>query len=200
LADLLTEEDQAKLASPAERLTLAIDVANRQIFQKAIEDKSLKGMGTTVTALLVNGGRYYVAHVGDSRAYLIRDGKIKRTTRDHSWVNEHIEMGLINEEQAKHHFLRNIITRSVGYQPELQVDLSGEAYRENDCFLLCSDGLSGLIDDDELLKVIREGDETLSEIPARLVKLACDHGGDDNITVVIIRVSSSAAASTQESA
>ncbi len=168
------------------KLTHAIRLAGRRIYEKAKEQPEYHGMGTTVVVLLVRNGNAYVAHVGDSRVYLVREGRIEQVTEDHSLIAEKIRHGLITPEEAKNHKMRNVITRSLGYQEDVEVDLSVRAVRRGDTFLLCSDGLSGLVEEDELLDhVVR-----MSPQPAAraLTELACQRGGDDNITTIIATV------------
>jgi protein phosphatase len=143
-------------------------------------------MGTTALALLVDEGNAFVAHVGDSRAYRIREGRIEQLTEDHSLVNEKIRAGLLTPEEAKNHKLKNIITRSLGYMEDVEIDLQVCAVRRGDRFLLCSDGLSGLVEAGEMGEYAL--DMGPQEASRRLIELACERGGDDNITVVILRI------------
>lgn len=168
------------------KLSHAIRLAGRRIFEKAKEQPEYHGMGTTVVVLLVRSGNAYVAHVGDSRVYMVRDGGIEQITEDHSLIAEKIRHGLITPEEAKNHKMRNVITRSLGYQEDVEVDLSVRAVRRGDAFLLCSDGLSGLVEDPELLDhVLQDGPQPAAR---KLIELACQRGGDDNITTVIATV------------
>jgi PPM family protein phosphatase len=166
-------------------LRQAVEAACARIFQTAQAQPDLAGMGTTVTAALVDGGAAFVAHVGDSRCYLVREGRIYQVSEDHSLVNEQLKAGAISAEEAKHSRFKNIITRSVGFEPQVQVDLMGVELQANDALVLCCDGLSNLVDDPEILQVV---DETpVPDAPARLIALANARGGDDNITVIVIR-------------
>jgi protein phosphatase len=163
----------------------AVESACLSIFNAAQEDPRLAGMGTTVIALLVKGDQAYLAHVGDSRAYLIRGELIQQVSEDHSLVNEQIKAGMITPEEAKHSRYRNIITRSVGFEEEVQVDVMGLLLEPGDTFVLCSDGLANLVDAEELRDLVwRTSVETA---PRRLVDLANDRGGDDNITVIVVQ-------------
>lgn len=168
------------------RLREAIDRACLTIFERSQQEPALTGMGTTLTALLLRGGQALVAHVGDSRAYLIRDGEIEQITEDHSLVNEQLKAGILTEEQAKHSPYKNIITRSVGFESHVVVDTDALAVQKGDTFLLCSDGLTNLVDDDEIVSHCME--LPLEELPGALIWLANDRGGDDNITVVAVRM------------
>jgi protein phosphatase len=169
-----------------EKLRYAVRLAGKRIYEKALEEPEYKGMGTTCLALLVAAGNAYLAHVGDSRGYLVREGRIEQLTEDHSLVNEKIKAGLLTPEQAKTHKLKNIITRSLGYMEDVEVDLQVRALRRGDRYVLCSDGLSNLMDTAEI------GDAVLEYGPQesvrRLIQIACDRGGDDNITTIVARV------------
>lgn len=169
-----------------ERLRFAIREAGRRIFEQALYDESLKGMGTTAVAVLVNGSKAYVANVGDSRGYFIREGKIEQMTEDHSLVSEQIKAGVLSADDAKKHRLKNIITRSVGYQEEVESDLKVRELKVGDQILLCSDGLSNLVEDREILAQLQG--HSLKEACEKLVHLANVRGGDDNVTVVVVEV------------
>ncbi len=164
----------------------AVEAACATIFQTAQGSPDLAGMGTTVTAALVDGRMAFIAHVGDSRCYLLRGTRIYQVSEDHSLVNEQLKAGAISVDEAKHSRFKNIITRSVGFEQQVQVDLMGVELEKDDMLLVCCDGLSNLVDDAEILGVV-EG-STFEEIPARLIELANERGGDDNITVVVVRV------------
>lgn len=160
--------------------------AGAKIVAKAEEDKALRGMGTTVIALHMDGKRALLGHVGDSRAYLYRDGILEQLTEDHSLVNEQVKSGLITAEEAKTHQFKNIITRSVGVTPEVEVDVVTKKLRPGDAYLLCSDGLSNLVDAKEMEKELRDREPLLAA--KNLVDLANKRGGDDNITLVLVEV------------
>jgi PPM family protein phosphatase len=167
-----------------EMLDLAIKDASARIFAESASNPALEGMGTTVTLLLTHGGLAYVAHVGDSRLYMMRDKELIQVTEDHSLVNEQIKAGFITEEEAAHSRFRNIITRSVGFESQVSADTFSLKMQPNDLFLLCSDGLNGMVDDERIGKTIRRG--KLSSIPVRLVSAANEMGGEDNITVILV--------------
>lgn len=169
-----------------DRLRFAIKEAGRRIFDQALYDEALKGMGTTTVAALINDGKAFIANVGDSRGYLIRNGKIEQVTEDHSLVGEQVKAGILSAHDARAHRLKNIITRSVGYQEEVESDVSERALQPGDKILLCSDGLSNLVEDSEMQQVVTQ--YPLSEACERLVELANQKGGDDNITVILIQV------------
>jgi serine/threonine protein phosphatase PrpC len=169
-----------------ERLRYAIRLAGKRIFEKANAEPEYRGMGTTCLVLLVDGPNAFVAHVGDSRGYLVRDGRIEQLTEDHSLVNERIRAGLLTPEQARHHKLKNIITRSLGYTEDVEIDIQVRAVRRGDKFLLCSDGLSNLVEPAELGETVRSMNP--QDAARQLVQMACSRGGDDNVTAVITRV------------
>ncbi len=184
--ELAVEEDDGPVEIAREKLRYAIRLAGKRIFEKATEEPEYKGMGTTCLALLIDGGNAYIAHVGDSRGYCVRDGRIEQLTEDHSLVNEKIKAGLLTPEEAKNHKLKNIITRSLGYMEDVEIDIGVRAVRRGDRYILCSDGLSNLVEASEM------GEAALDHGPQegarRLIELACSRGGDDNITVVVVRV------------
>lgn len=169
-----------------EKLRYAIRLAGKRIFEKATAEPEYKGMGTTALALVIEGSNFLIAHVGDSRGYLLREGRIEQLTEDHSLVNEKVKAGVLTAEEAKTHKLRNIITRSLGYMEEVEVDIQVRAVRRGDKFMLCSDGLSNLVSTAEIGEMMqRHGPQQASR---KLVQLACERGGDDNVTVVTVRV------------
>jgi serine/threonine protein phosphatase PrpC len=178
--------DSALQDSPLpEVIRSAVERACLTIFNTAQEDPRLAGMGTTVISLLVRGDHAFFAHVGDSRAYLIRGDLIQQISEDHSLVNEQIKAGMITPEEAKHSRYKNIITRSVGFEEEVQVDVMGLVCEAGDTFLLCSDGLANMVEDRELLEIVRK--TGIEEVPRKLVEVANERGGDDNITVVVVQ-------------
>jgi serine/threonine protein phosphatase PrpC len=168
------------------KITHAIRLAGRRIFEKAKEQPEYHGMGTTAVVLVIDGGNAFVAHVGDSRIYMLRENRLEQVTEDHSLIAEKIRHGLITPEEAKNHRMRNVITRSLGYQEDVEVDLTVRAVRRGDQFLLCSDGLSGHVEDDEIEQHLLN--YRPQEAARRLIELACERGGEDNITVVISRM------------
>ncbi len=171
---------------PGEMLKYAIRLASQKIFEEANKNPHLRGMGTTAVSLLIRDDNGYIAHVGDSRAYLIREGEIKQLTTDHSLVTEQLKAGFITEEELKHHKLKNIITRSVGFQSDVEVDLLIRDLEPGDHFLLCSDGLTNLVNDEDLLKIVSKNSPKAS--CQKLIELANKKGGDDNVTVVVTAI------------
>lgn len=170
-----------------DRLKYAIEVAGQKIYDQALYDPELKGMGTTITTVIVDGKSAYIANVGDSRVYLLRGDEIKQLTEDHSLVSEQMKAGLISEQDAKKHSLKNIITRSVGYQEEVEIDLEKIELQSGDYLLLCSDGLTNMVDDENIFKTVNEAKDIQSSC-RQLVDQANENGGDDNITVVICQI------------
>jgi protein phosphatase len=165
--------------------------AGAAIFDAAQTDTEMAGMGTTLTALLIHRGRANLAHVGDSRCYLYRDGRCQQITDDHSWVSEQVRAGLLSEAEARESKFKHVITRSVGFEREVMVDASALPVMPGDCLLLCSDGLSNYLDAGELAKVMVS--RFYQQVPSLLIGLANDRGGEDNITVVLVQVANDAA-------
>jgi protein phosphatase len=181
-------EGESDSDEPAEaQLSRILREANRRIYELAVSDDSHRGMGTTVTAAKVTGDEVSLGHVGDSRAYRLRDGELEQLTRDHSLVAELERSGQITPEAAEHHPQRSIITRALGPEPDVQVDTYTLAGRDGDLFLICSDGLTSMISDDELGSILRSAD-SLEDAAESLVRAANQSGGKDNITVVMFRL------------
>jgi PPM family protein phosphatase len=181
--------EQASSASPSdpESLVQIVTAANSAIFEKARADSGLRGMGTTCTLALVDGDRALIAHVGDSRAYLLSDGALEQLTEDHTLVSRMVREGKIRPEEAQHHPQRSIITRALGVDSEVEVDLLDIELHLGDRLLICSDGLSSLVGDDSIQTSLREISDP-QEAAERLVAQANDAGGDDNITVIILEM------------
>jgi PPM family protein phosphatase len=181
-------EGESDSGEPAEvQLARMLREANRRIYDLAVADESHRGMGTTLTAAKVTGDEISLAHVGDSRAYRMRDGELEQLTKDHSLVAELERSGQITPEAAEHHPQRSIITRALGPEPDVEVDTYTVTAREGDLFLLCSDGLTSMISDDEIGSILRSAD-SLDAAADALVRAANQSGGKDNITVVLFRV------------
>jgi len=181
------EEGATGDGTPEQRLTSLVREANRRIFEMAVADDSKRGMGTTLTAAILEGDEVTVAHVGDSRAYRMRDGDLDQLTHDHSLVAELERSGQISPEDAEHHPQRSIITRALGPEPDVEVDAHTHTARPGDLYVICSDGLTGMISDDEMASILR-GTSSLDEAAESLVKAANQSGGKDNITVVLFSV------------
>lgn len=168
-------------------LVSAVEHANARVFAAANADKSMTGMGTTFTGLLVVEDRLALAHVGDSRAYLLRGGRLVQLTRDHTYLDALIRRGLITPEDAARSEHQHVITRAVGTEPALTVDGCLVAAMPGDTFLLASDGLHGVVRDDDIAATLL-GEFDVTRAATRLIERACDAGGPDNITVVLLRV------------
>lgn len=164
----------------------AIESACSTIYQAARREPSLTGMGTTVTAVVLAGQAAFVAHVGDSRCYLARGTRIYQVSEDHSLVNEQVKAGAITADEARHSRFKNIITRSVGFESDVAVDLIAIEVQPGDRLVVCCDGLSNLVSDEEILEVVQTSQ--LDDAPQRLIDLANERGGDDNITVVVVHI------------
>lgn len=171
-------------AEPVSVIKNAIQEANYAILEKAKTDIDLEGMGTTVVVVTINGSELCVANVGDSRLYVIGD-KIQQITKDHSYVQEMVRRGELNEKDARVHPDRNIITRAVGGGSQLEVDFFEVELQETDRILMCSDGLTDMIEDEEIFRILKEKESTAEGIEC-LVETANENGGNDNITVVVI--------------
>jgi PPM family protein phosphatase len=185
-ADAFEEASAADAAAEAQ-LARILREANRRIYDLAVTDESRRGMGTTLTAAKVHDEEVSLGHVGDSRAYRLRDGELEQITRDHSLVAELERSGQITPEAAEHHPQRSIITRALGPEPDVEVDTYTLSGRADDLFLLCSDGLTSMISDDEVAAILRTS-ETLDAAADSLIKAANQSGGKDNITVVLFRL------------
>ncbi|MDF1566285.1 MAG: Stp1/IreP family PP2C-type Ser/Thr phosphatase [Deltaproteobacteria bacterium] len=170
----------------------AIHLACAEIFDLAQSQAEKRGMGTTTVLILKAGSKAIIGHVGDSRAYLLRNEKAYQLTEDHTLVNAQLKQGLISKEEAKRAAFQNVITRSVGYQRSVQVDTLLTDLLPGDRYLLCSDGLSGYVREDEYAKFLGAG--TAGELPEKLLKLANHRGGKDNITAIILEVEGEATA------
>ena len=180
--------DEADLPAPARRVLNAIRLANQEIVRSVREDSSMRGMGTTVVIVHVQGSRAYIGSVGDSRAYLVRDGGLLQLTSDHTLVNEQVRAGALSTQEARRHPARNILTRAVDSQEDVEPDLVEQELRPGDFLLLCSDGLTTMVEDADILRTILAHQDDPRAGCRALVDLANDHGGDDNVTVVLARV------------
>jgi protein phosphatase len=181
-----------------QRIDELIQEANRRIFDRASTDPSASGMGTTMTVALVEGMTVAIGHVGDSRAYLVRGDQMEQLTEDHSLVNELLKSGKLSEEEAQVHPQRSVITRAVGTDPDVDVDGFTIEAEEGDVFLICSDGLSDMVEDEEILEVLHQNREDLDKAVKALVAAANRGGGEDNITAVAFRISSEAPPSLED--
>lgn len=186
LRDTLTRE---KNAPPGSTLERAMKTAGIRIFGQAEKDPELRGMGTTLTALLVNADtKGTLVHVGDSRCYRWRSGKLTLLTEDHSWVWEQRKAGLLTDSEATTHPMRNVITRSVGHGGESNPDIFSVDVAPGDAFMLCSDGLCGYVTDAEIGAHWGPVADNPAAAVDQLIALALDHGGEDNVTVVALHI------------
>lgn len=166
-------------------LERTLNKACTEIYEKSLENPDLKGMGTTASCVYINNNKAHCGHVGDSRIYMIRCGIIYQLSVDHSLVSEQLKAGLITQKMAENHQLKNVITRSIGYQEEEFVDTFTQQLERGDLLLICSDGLHGKISDQEIVEICNQD---VSSSPDKLIDLANARGGEDNITAIVIEV------------
>ncbi|MGE0764743.1 MAG: Stp1/IreP family PP2C-type Ser/Thr phosphatase [Bdellovibrionales bacterium] len=184
--DFIRERGPDALKTPKKLLVEAYREASARIHHKSTyESPELMGMGTTMVLMLAVNERAYIANVGDSRCYLFRAPYLWQITEDHSLINEQIKAGVILEEEAGHVLGRNVITRSVGFEREVMADIIERPIQDGDMFLLCSDGLSGLVSNDRIADVCKKG--ALKEMAQKCVAEAKRAGGDDNVSVILVR-------------
>jgi protein phosphatase len=181
------ESGLGDVGSPEERLAGRVREANRQIYDRSRSEHGREGMGTTLTAAYLDDGNVAIAHVGDSRAYLFRDGELTRLTRDHSLVDELVRRGKLTEEQAAEHPQRSIITRALGPEPDVEVDTWTYPVRSGDVLLLCSDGLTSMVSEARIAAILGSA-QSLDQAGDHLIREANEAGGRDNITVVLCRI------------
>jgi PPM family protein phosphatase len=181
-----------------DRIDALIQEANRRIFARASTDPAASGMGTTMTVALVEGMTVAIGHVGDSRAYLVRGEQMEQLTDDHSLVNELVKTGKLSAEEAQAHPQRSVITRAVGTDPDVDVDGFTIEAEDGDVFLICSDGLSDMIDDEEILELVHRNRDDLDKAVRSLVAAANRGGGEDNITAVAFRISAEEAPNLED--
>lgn len=170
------------------RLRESVERANERVFQEAESNPERHGMGTTLSALLIHGDCMYVAQVGDSRIYLLRDRNLIQVTDDHSLVAEQVKSGFITEEEARNHSMKNLITRAVGIKDSVKVDLFATRVKQGDTLLICSDGLSNLVEFDQICRMMAM--EKVQGVARILVGNAIENGGTDNVTAVVVRIMS----------
>jgi len=184
LAAAALEDTDSGSSSGQERVVSLIQEANRRVYARANTDPATSGMGTTMTVALVEGQVVTIGHVGDSRAYLVRAGRLEQLTEDHSLVNELLKSGKLSPQEAETHPQRSVITRAVGTDPDVDVDAFRVDALEGDVFLLCSDGLTDMVDDEGILDVVERYHDDLDRVAKSLVSAANRGGGEDNITVI----------------
>ena len=172
------------------RLITGIKLANRKIYDRALSSRELHGMGTTVVGLLYAPKRnqVYVAHVGDSRCYRVRNGSIEQLTRDHSLINEYLQAMPELPTEQRDNLPKNVITRALGMHDQVQVDTRIDTPHPGDVYVLCSDGLSGMLNDQEIAEIVTAAGDDLEGASKQLIDRANEHGGEDNVTAVVVRV------------
>ena len=171
-----------------ERVAALMQEANRRVYERSSKDSAVSGMGTTMTVALVQEGEVVVGHVGDSRAYRLRDGRLEQLTEDHSLVAELMRDGKLSPEEAETHPQRSVITRVLGTDPDVDADIDRVDARPGDVFLLCSDGLTSMVGDEAILRIVEENRQDLEAAARALVQTANRSGGEDNITVVFFEI------------
>lgn len=180
-------KEEKNLRYDENRLVTAIKFSNQRIFEASAREARFKGMGTTIVTAFFTQGGAYLGHVGDSRGYRIRDHKIEQITEDHSLLNDYIKANkLVTEEEIENFPHKNVIVRALGMKDTVQVDINRLDPTEGDVYLLCSDGLSGMISDPMILEIV-EGSDNLEEACEVLIQAANDAGGNDNITVAMVQ-------------
>ena len=182
-----------------EQVVTLIQSANRSVYERSSEDASVSGMGTTMTVAVVDGRGVTIGHVGDSRAYLARSGRLEQLTEDHSLVSELVRAGKLSPEEAENHPQRSVITRALGTDPDVDVDAFTVAPEEGDVFLICSDGLTTMVGDEAIAQVLDANRGNLDGAAKELIRLANKAGGEDNITVVAFELSDAPEESIEES-
>jgi PPM family protein phosphatase len=193
LAAAALKESGAKTLGGEERISDLIQEANRRVYDRSSTDPNTSGMGTTITVALVENGNVAFGHVGDSRAYLIRDGRMEQVTEDHSLVNELMKSGKLSREEAETHPQRSVITRALGTDPDVDADTFTIEAQSGDVFLLCSDGLTDMVGEREILELVELNRQDIDAALKSLVKAANRNGGEDNITVVAFDIAESQA-------
>jgi protein phosphatase len=172
---------------PSERMREALMSANRAIYERTLQEPDKQGMGTTASCLIVGQGRWVIGHIGDSRIYLLRDGTLRQLTTDHSYVQEQVDAGFLTPEQARYHPYSNVITRCVGANAAVVADVLSGDLQDGDLYLLASDGLTGMLEDPQLKKIL-ESRQTPGRMVDALITEANRRGGLDNITAIVVQV------------
>jgi PPM family protein phosphatase len=200
LAAGAVRDDEGAVGSGERHVTELIQEANRRVYQRSSEDAAASGMGTTLTVALVEDGTVAFGHVGDSRAYLIRDGKLEQLTEDHSLVAELVRSGKLSPEEAETHPQRSVITRALGTDPDVDVDTFSIQTQPGDLFMLCSDGLTSMVEDEVILRTVEKHRDDLQAAAKALIRAANKGGGEDNITVVFFEIGDTAGEPLEETA
>ena len=188
LAAAALKETHPDGPSGPETVIALIQEANRRVYERAASDPATSGMGTTITVALVDGSEVTIGHVGDSRAYVVRGDELEQLTEDHSLVNELLKSGKLSREEAETHPQRSVITRAVGTDPDVDVDAFTVTAGEGDVFLLCSDGLTDMVADADILGVVEKHRDDLDRVTKALISAANRGGGEDNITVIAFSI------------
>ncbi|MGH3104908.1 MAG: Stp1/IreP family PP2C-type Ser/Thr phosphatase [Gaiellaceae bacterium] len=197
LAAETVRDEEADAGAGLERVSALVQSANRRVYERSRRDTSASGMGTTMTIALVENGIVSIGHVGDSRAYLLRDGALEQLTEDHSLVAELQRSGKLTAEEAEHHPQRSVITRALGTDPDVDVDTYTVEPRSGDIFMLCSDGLTSMVGDEAIRRIVEEHRDDLDAAARALIAAANLGGGEDNITVVFFDIADTAAESAE---
>jgi len=179
---------QSDVGEGKEHVVSLIQEANRRVYEAAAEDESVSGMGTTMTAAVAEDDAVWIGHVGDSRAYLVREGRLEQLTEDHSLVAELVRSGKLSPEEAEAHPQRSVITRALGTESDVDVDVFSVQPQPGDLFMLCSDGLTSMLGDEAILHILERERDVVQRAAKRLVDAANDEGGEDNITVVLFEI------------
>ena len=187
IAAELADLNDLSAADAGPRVSDTLKLANRSVFQRTMKEVDKTGMGSTASALLISDTRYLIGHVGDSRIYLVRDGKMTQLTHDHSLVQEQVDAGIITAEQARHHPQSNVITCCIGMSSEIEPDVITGETKVGDVFLLASDGLTGMVED-RRLKQLLESRANPERIVNAMIADANNNGGIDNITAIVVKV------------
>lgn len=170
-----------------EDIRFAVSRANSAIYHRASQNPDCEGMGTTLVIAVLIEDQLTVAHIGDSRLYRLRAGRLEQLTRDHSWLDEQLASGTLTAEQAENSRFKNVITRGLGIEPTVEAEIHDHAVEAGDLYLLCSDGLTDMIDDGSLEQLLNGSGNTLDATATQLVEIANDNGGRDNISVILLR-------------
>ena len=178
---------ETELSFEGNRLKTAIRLANKRVFKAADNREDYTGMGTTVVAALASGNLLTIGSAGDSRCYLVRDGTLTQLTRDDSWVSAAWAEGILTPEEIERHPLKNVITKAVGAKDNIDIDIVEHRLEPGDLAMLCSDGLHGMVNDQEITRILGTGTPPLEEASAQLIEAANEAGGRDNVTVVLLR-------------
>ena len=189
------EEPPSDISERSNRLVNAVYLANRAILEASAIDARFQGMGATLVAAWIEGLRLSLVHVGDSRAYLLRGGELEILTLDHTLVAEQVRSGLLTQQQAQTNPLRRILIRALGAREEVEIDIHERDLRIGDVLLLCSDGLTGMVPDSEIAEILSHESDAQSAAD-RLVASANEHGGEDNVTVILVRIGANAGQSS----